>query len=70
MTPDDWRGAWERERDARIDAEARLSGQRAVMLAVVVAVVAVAMLMGCLSAANATSRAVARWEVSDGASKD
>ena len=66
MDADDWRAAWERERDARIDAEARLSGQRAVMLAVVVAVVAVAGLMGCLSASNEASRAVARWEVSDG----
>lgn len=66
MTPDDWRAAWERERDARLDAEARLSGQRAVMVSVVVAVVALAMLMGCLSASNEASRAVARWEVSDG----
>ena len=67
MTPDvDWRALYLREHDARLDAEARLSGQRAVMVAVVVAVVAVAMLMGCLQGANATSRAVARWEVSDG----
>ena len=67
MTPDvDWRAAWEREVTARLDAEARLSGQRAVMVAVVVAVVSLAMLMGCLSGANAASRAVARWEVSDG----
>ena len=66
MSPADWRAAWERERDARLDAEARLSGQRWVMLAVVVAVVAVAGLMGCLSGVNEASRAVARWEVSDG----
>ena len=66
MTPDDWRAALEREVTARLDAEARLSGQRWMMGAVVVAVVALAMLMGCLSGANATSRAVARWEVSDG----
>lgn len=67
MTPEvDWRAAWERERDARLDAEARLSGQRWMMVAVVVAVVAVAALMGCLSASNDVSRAVARWEVSDG----
>jgi hypothetical protein len=65
MTPDDWRAAWERERDARLDAEARLSGQRAVMVAVVVAVVSLAMLMGCLSGVNDVSRAVARWEVSE-----
>lgn len=67
MTPEvDWRAAWERERDARLDAEARLSGQRWMMVAVVVAVVAVAALMGCLSGMNDVSRAVARWEVSDG----
>lgn len=66
MTADDWRAALERERDARLDAEARLSGQRAVMVAVVVAVVALSALMGCLSATNNASRAVARWEVSDG----
>ena len=65
MTADDWRAAWERERDARADAEARLSGQRAVMGAVVVAVVALSLLMGCLSATNDLSRAVARWGVSD-----
>ena len=63
MTPDDWRAALERERTARLDAEARLSGQRWMMGAVVVAVVAVAMLMGCLSGCNNASRAVARWEV-------
>lgn len=66
MTPDDWRAALEREVTARLDAEARLSGQRAVMVAVVVAVVALSALMGCLSATNQASRAVARWEVSDG----
>ena len=66
MTADDWRAAWERERDARLDAEARLSGMRWMMGAVVVAVVALSALMGCLSATNQASRAVARWEVSDG----
>ena len=66
MSPDDWRAAWERERDARIDAEARLSGLRSAMGAVVIAVVVGAMLIGCLSATNDASRAVARWEVSDG----
>ena len=66
MTPDDWRAAWERERDARLDAEARLSGLRSAMGAVVIAVVVVAALTGCLSATNEASRAVARWEVSDG----
>ena len=66
MTPDDWRAALEREVTARLDAEARLSGQRWMMGAVVVAVVALSALMGCLSASNAASRAVARWEVSDG----
>jgi hypothetical protein len=66
MTADDWRTAWERERDARADAEARLSGMRWAMGAVVVAVVSLAMLMGCLSGVNDVSRAVARWEVTDG----
>ena len=66
MSPDDWRAAWERERDARIDAEARLSGLRSAMGAVVIAVVVGAMLIRCLSATNDASRAVARWEVSDG----
>ena len=66
MTPDDWRALYLRERDARIDAEVRLSGLRSAMGAVVIAVVVVAMLMGCLSATNEASRAVARWEVSDG----
>ena len=67
MTADvDWRALYLREHDARLDAEARLSGMRWMMGAVVVAVVAVAMLMGCLSATNQASRAVARWEVSDG----
>ena len=66
MTPDDWRAAWERERDARLDAEARLSGLRSAMGAVVIAVVVGAMLIGCLSGVNDASRAVARWEVSDG----
>ena len=65
MTPDDWRAAWERERDARLDAEARLSGLRSAMGAVVIAVVVVAMLIGCLSATNEASRAVARWEVAE-----
>ena len=65
MTADDWRAAWEREVAARLDAEARLSGIRWAVMAVVVAVVAVAALMGCLSGANDMSRAVARWEVSD-----
>jgi anti-sigma-K factor RskA len=66
VSPDDWRAAWERERDARLDAEARLSGLRSAMGAVVIAVVVVAALTGCLSATNEASRAVARWEVSDG----
>jgi hypothetical protein len=64
--PDDWRAAWERERDARLDAEARLSGLRSAMGAVVIAVVVGAMLIGCLSGVNDASRAVARWEVADG----
>ena len=66
MTPEDGRAALEREVTARLDAEARLSGMRWAVGAVVVAVVALAMLMGCLSGCNDASRAVARWEVSDG----
>lgn len=67
MTPEvDWRAAWERERDARLDAEARLAGLRWAVGSVVVAAVVVAMLIGCLSGVNQASRAVARWEVSDG----
>ena len=66
MTPDDWRALYLRERDARIDAEARLSGLRSAMGAVVIAVVVGAMLIGCLSGCNEASRAVARWEVADG----
>ena len=66
MTPDDWRAALEREVAARLDAEARLAGMRWAVGAVVVAVVALSLLMGCLSATNNASRAVARWEVSDG----
>ena len=66
MTPDDWSRALEREVAARLDAEARLAGMRWAMGAVVVAMVAGAMLMGCLSGATQASRAVARWEVSDG----
>ena len=64
MTPDDWRAALERERTARLDAEARLAGMRWAVGAVVVAVVALSLLMGCLSGCNEASRAVARWEVS------
>jgi hypothetical protein len=66
VSPDEWRALYLRERDARIDAEARLSGLRSAMGAVVVAVVVIAMLIGCLSATNEASRAVARWEVADG----
>ena len=51
--------------DARIDAEVRLSGLRFAVGAVVIAVVVVAMLIGCLSATNEASRAVARWEVAE-----
>ena len=65
MSPDDWRALYLRERDARLDAEARLSGPRSAMGAVVVAVVVGAALTGCLSATNEASRAVARWEVAE-----
>ena len=65
MSPDYWRALYLRERDARLDAEARLSGLRSAMGAVVIAVVVVAALTGCLSATNEASRAVARWEVAE-----
>ena len=65
MSPDYWRALYLRERDARIDAEARLSGLRSAMGAVVIAVVVGAMLIECLSATNEASRAVARWEVAE-----
>ncbi len=61
-----WSDGYLRERFARLDAEARLAGQRWAMGAVVVAMVALSLLMGCLQGANAASRAAARWEVSDG----
>ena len=65
MSPDYWNALYLRERDARLDAEARLSGLRSAMGAVVVAVVVGAALTGCLSATNEASRAVARWEVAE-----
>ena len=65
MSPDYWNALYLRERDARLDAEARLSGLRSAMGAVVIAVVVVAALTGCLSATNEASRAVARWEVAE-----
>ena len=64
MTPDDWRAAWERERAARLDAEARLRGLRWWLGAAMVAGVVICALAGCLRATNDASRAVARWEVS------
>jgi hypothetical protein len=65
VSPDYWNALYLRERDARLDAEARLSGLRSAMGAVVIAVVVVAALTGCLSATNEASRAVARWEVAE-----
>ena len=66
MTPDDWRAAWERERAARLDAEARLRGLLQVQTLALVALAVVCALAGCLRATNDASRAVARWEVCDG----
>ena len=66
MTAPDWRAAWERERAARLDAEARLRGLRWWIVAAMVAGVVICALAGCLRATTEASRAVARWEVSDG----
>ena len=66
MTAPDWRAAWERERAARLDAEARLRGLRWWLGAALAFGVAMIALAGCLRGVNSGSRAVARWEVSDG----
>ena len=66
MTAPDWRAAWERERAARLDAEARLRGLRWWLGAALAAGLTVIALAGCLRGVNEASRAVARWEVSDG----
>ena len=66
MTAPDWRAARERERAARLDAEARLRGLLQVQTLALVALAVVCALAGCLSATTQASRAVARLEVSDG----
>ena len=66
MTAPDWRAAWERERAARLDAEARLRGLRWWLGAALAAGLTVIALAGCLRGVNDVSRAVARWEVLDG----
>lgn len=63
MTAPDWRAEYERERGARLDAEARLRGMRWVMAMALVALAVVCALAGCLRATTEASRAVARWEV-------
>ena len=64
MTAPDWRAAWERERAARLDAEARLAGMRWWLGAALAAGLTVIALAGCLRATTEASRAVARWDVS------
>lgn len=64
MTAPDWRAEYERERTARLDAEARLRGLLQVQAMALVALVVVCALAGCLRATTEASRAVARWEVS------
>lgn len=66
MTAPDWQTRYEAERTARLDAEARLRGLRWWLAMVVVLGVTMLALAGCLRATTEASRAVARWEVSDG----
>lgn len=66
MTAPDWQTLWQAERAARLDAEARLRGLRWWLGAALVAGLTVIALAGCLRATTEASRAVARWEVSDG----
>ena len=66
MTAPDWQTRYEAERTARLDAEARLRGLRWWLAMVGVLGVTMTALAGCLRATNDVSRAVARWEVSDG----
>lgn len=58
-----WRDGYQRERAARLDAEARLRGMRWVMGLALAALAVIVALAGCQSATNELSRAVARWEV-------
>ena len=66
MTAPDWQALWQAERAARLDAEARLRGLRWWLGAALAFGLAVIALAGCLRATTEASRAVARWEVSDG----
>lgn len=66
MSPPDWQTLWEAERAARLDAEARLRGLLSVMGLALAALTVICALAGCLRATDDASRAVARWEVSDG----
>ena len=59
-----WRDGYQRERTARLDAEARLRGLLATMGMALAALVTICALAGCLRATDEASRAVARWEVS------
>lgn len=61
-----WRDGYQRERAARLDAEARLRGLLSVMGLALAALTVICALAGCLRATTEASRAVARWEVSDG----
>lgn len=63
MSTPDWQAMYQRERTARLDAEARLRGMRWWLGAALVFGVVVYALAGCLRATNGASRAVARWEV-------
>jgi len=65
MTPaPDWQALYTQERLARLDAEASLRGQRAIMVAALICGLVVMGLTGCIQATNAVSRAVAAAAVS------
>lgn len=66
MTAPDWRARYEAERTARLDAEARLRGLLSVMGLALAALTVICALAGCLRGTTEVSRAMARWEVSDG----
>lgn len=63
MSAPDWRAMYQRERTARLDAEARLRGMRWWLGAALAALTVICALAGCLRATNGASRAVARWGV-------
>jgi hypothetical protein len=59
MTAPDWPTLWQSERTARLAAEARLRGLHAVLWLALAGITAIAALCGALTAAEASSHAVA-----------